>query len=193
LFQTNEAALPLTVLPGRVLTATFDAARQAPSCGDRLFGIACDSAALVVSRSAAGREPNTPNTIDATCVDGATPPASGRWTGVDRIRVYTTAGGLLTAGATARIEATVYASATPAQDAVDFYYTADAASPVWTRLATVVPTAAGTQTLSVPHRLPAGALQAVRVQYRPQGTTSLACVPSPTADRDDLVFAVENP
>ena len=55
-------------------------------------------------------------------------------------------------------------STTPSADALDLYSTANAASPSWTFLGTVVPTAAGAQTLSATYTLPAGALQAVRIR-----------------------------
>jgi hypothetical protein len=83
----------------------------------------------------------------------------------------------------------VWAWTTPSADATDFFYAADATNPVWTLIGTRVPTAAGAQTLSIGYTLPAGALQAVRVQHRYQGSAT-ACASGNYNDRDDLVFAV---
>jgi hypothetical protein len=83
----------------------------------------------------------------------------------------------------------VWAWTTPSADAADFFYAANATSPVWTLIGTRVPTAAGAQVLSINYTLPTGALQAVRVQYRYQGSAT-ACASGAYNDRDDLVFAV---
>jgi aminopeptidase S len=53
----------------------------------------------------------------------------------------------------------------------------------------LTPTVVGTQTLSATYTLPAGALQAVRAQFRYQSTNA-ACSAGAYNDRDDLVFAV---
>jgi hypothetical protein len=53
----------------------------------------------------------------------------------------------------------------------------------------VTPTVAGSQVLSVNYTLPAGATQAVRVQFRYQSTNA-NCAAGTFNDRDDLVFAV---
>ena len=87
------------------------------------------------------------------------------------------------------VETGVWASSTPSTDAVDFFYAADATRPSWQWIATVVPSVAGGQVLPVKYRLPSGALQAVRVQYRGQGTSD-SCATGVSNDRDDLVFAV---
>ena len=71
-----------------------------------------------------------------------------------------------------RVDATVWAYTTPSADHLDLYYAANAASPTWTLITTLTPTAAGAQTLSATYTLPAGALQAVRAQFRYQGSAS---------------------
>ena len=94
------------------------------------------------------------------------------------------------AGKTVRIDATVWAWTTPGQDALDLYYTANANSPSWTFLTTIVPPAAGAQTLSATYTLPSGALQAVRARFRYQGTAG-SCGTGSYDDHDDLIFAAQ--
>jgi hypothetical protein len=170
------------------LTATFDAARQAPSCGTTV-GRSCDTgASLVLGRNGDGPEPNQPNTIADSCADGT----SGTFhvdESNDRVRVFTTDGTAFAPGKTVTIQATVWAWTTPSADTADFYFAANASSPTWTLIGSVQPTAAGAQTLSVNYTLPAGAMQAVRVQFRYQSSNA-SCASGGYNDRDDLVFAV---
>jgi hypothetical protein len=91
-----------------------------------------------------------------------------------------------------RIDATVFAwTGGPTNDHLDLYFAANANSPSWTFLTTITPTAAqgGVQTFSATYTLPSGALQAVRAQFRYQGTAS-SCTTGSFNDHDDLVFAV---
>jgi hypothetical protein len=168
-------------------TATFDATLQAPRCST--VSISCDSGpSLLQGRGTVGPEPNQPNTISDSCADGT----SGTFhsdESNDRIKVSTVDGTTFAPGKTVRIDATVWAWTTPAQDALDLYYTSNANSPSWTFLTTIVPPAAGAQTLSATYTLPAGALQAVRARFRYQGSAS-ACAAGNYIDHDDLVFAV---
>src|SRR5207302_5595253 len=53
----------------------------------------------------------------------------------------------------------------------------------------LTPTAAGAQTLSANYTLPSGSLQAVRAQFRYQGSAS-SCTTGSYNDHDDLIFAV---
>jgi trimeric autotransporter adhesin len=172
---------------GGDLTAVFDGARQAPACNT--VGRSCDTGpALVLGRANLGPETNQPNTINDSCADGT----SGAFhfdESNDRIKVTSVDGGDFAAGKTVRIDATVWAWTTPSSDAADFYFTSNAASPSWTLIGTVVPTASGAQTLSATYTLPAGALQAVRVQFRYQSSNA-NCAAGAYNDRDDLVFAV---
>jgi hypothetical protein len=187
----HDASIALTVKAGPAMAAAFDATLKAPSCG-RQFGRSCDSGAtLLLSRAPGGSEPNTPNTIGGSCLDGTTGPASGRWTGNDRIKVSTLDGANLAANRMVRIDATVFASSPPDGEAADFFYAANAANPTWTLIGTVVPTLAGAQTLSASYRLPASAseMQAVRVQFRLK-TSTAPCAASGLNDRDDLIFLV---
>jgi leucyl aminopeptidase len=181
---SDDVAVTVSAAGG---TAVFDAALQAPRCAT--VGSSCDTGtALVLGRDGRGPEPNQPNTLNDACADGT----SGTFhvdESNDRVRVFTTDGTGFAPGKTVRVEATVWAWTTPAQDSADFFYAADATNPVWTLIGTVKPTAAGAQTLSATYTLPAGALQAVRVQYRYQGSAT-ACASGGYNDRDDLAFAV---
>jgi hypothetical protein len=112
------------------------------------------------------------------------------------LKVSTVDGTDLAVGKQVRIDATVWVwTGGPASDHLDLYYTANAraASPTWVFLATISPTAdqGGQQTFSATYTLPAGAnLQAVRAQFRYQGSAPTPCLPGNFNDRDDLVFAV---
>jgi hypothetical protein len=186
----RSATLSLTVTPaggGTDQTAVFDTALQAPKCAT--VGRSCDSGpSLVLGRNGLGPEPNQPNTIHDSCADGT----SGTFhsdESNDRLKVSTTDGTSFAAGKTVRIDATVWAWTTPSSDKLDLYFAANAASPTWTFLTTLTPTVAGAQTLSATYTLPSGALQAVRAQFRYQGSAS-PCTSGGFNDRDDLVFAV---
>jgi hypothetical protein len=186
---THGTSLTLTVTPpgGGPQTATYDATLKAPKCAT--VGSSCDSGpSLLLGRDAKGPEPNQPNTVNTSCADGT----SGTFhsdESNDRIKVATVDGTSFAAGKAVRIDATVWAWTTPSADHLDLYYAANAASPAWTFLTTLNPTAAGAQTLSATYTLPSGSLQAVRVQFRYQGSAS-ACTSGGYNDRDDLVFAV---
>ncbi len=167
--------------------AAYDSTRRAPRCAT--VGRSCDSgASLLLGRSTKGPEPNYPNTIAATCADGT----SGTFhvdESNDRLKVTTTDGTALAPGKTVRIDATVWAYSSYTSDKLDLYYTANAASPAWTFIGTLTPTAAGAQTLSATYTLPAGTLQAVRAQFRYTGSAG-TCTSGGYNDRDDLIFAV---
>ena len=186
---THSATLSLTVTPpgGGPQTAVFDATLKAPKCA--AVGSSCDSGpSLLLGRDGKGPEPNQPNTIGSSCADGT----SGTFhsdESLDRVVVSTVDGTSFAAGKTVRIDATVWAWTTPSADHLDLYYAANAASPTWTFISTLTPAAAGAQTLSATYALPAGQLQAVRAQFRYQGSAS-ACTSGAYNDRDDLAFAV---
>jgi hypothetical protein len=179
--------VPLTLTVGTTagvdLVATFDPALRAPSCG-AVVGRSCDSRNLVLGRAQLGPEPNHPNTIAASCADGSAGSGSNA-----RVRVSTADGSPLTSGSEAVVEAFVDARAAFGEDIADFFFAADASSPAWQYAGSATPTASGPQTLSSGYRLPAGARQAVRVQFR-SGGTPVVCAAGPQDDRDDLVFAV---
>lgn len=172
---------------GGALTAVYDATAKAPKCAS--VGTSCDSGTLLNGRGTRGPESNAPNTVASSCADGN----SGTYhvdESNDRIKVVSVSGAPFAAGQQVRVEASVWAYSTFSADKLDLYYTANAASPTWTFLATLAPTAAGAQTLSATYTLPAGTLQAVRARFRYQGTAA-ACATGGYIDHDDLIFAVQ--
>jgi leucyl aminopeptidase len=169
-------------------TATYDAVLKAPKCAN--VNSVCDSGTLLNGRANLGPEINKPNTVGGTCLDGT----SGTYhvdESNDRIRVLTTDGTPFAAGKTVRIEATVWAYSSYTSDKLDLYYTANAntSAPVWTYIGTITPTKSGSQVLSATYTLPAGALQAVRANFRYGGSAS-TCASGSYTDHDDLIFAV---
>jgi hypothetical protein len=175
---------------GGTQTAAYDSTLKALKCGT--LGSACDSGpSLLLGRDtlSAGAEPNQPNTINSSCADG-TSGAFHSDESNDRILVATTDGTNFAPGKTIKVSATVWAYSGFTSDALDLYYAANASSPTWVLIATIVPPAAGAQTLSANYTLPSGgALQAVRANFRYQGTAS-SCSTGAYDDHDDLVFTV---
>ena len=146
--------------------AAYDAGLGAPACA--IAGSSCDSQGLLDGVANAGPEPNQPNTLDS-CTDGT----SGSYhsdESNDRIVVSTLDGADMAEGATVRIDATVWAWTTPSSDTLDLYYAADATNPTWVFIDSITPSAAGAQTLSATYTLPSGTLQAVRANFRYQGS-----------------------
>ncbi len=181
----DSATVSVTVNnPG---VAGYDSTLRAPKCAS--VGSYCDTVSLVDGRGPLGPEQNAPNTINNSCTDGT----SGTYhndESLDRIRVTTLDGTALAPGKTVRIEATVWAWSSSSSDALDLYYAADATSPSWTYLTTIVPPVPGAQVLTATYTLPAGgSLQAVRGNFRYTGSAS-SCTTGSFDDRDDLVFAV---
>jgi len=187
---THSTTMSLTVNPvGGAQTAVFDSTLKAPKCGT--VGTSCDSGPTLLrgrGTMSGGNETNRPNTINSSCADGN----SGTFhsdESNDRI-VVSSSSGLLTHGTTVTVSATVWAWTTPSADHLDLYFAANANSPTWTLIGTITPTVAGAQTLSRTYTLPTGTLQAVRAQFRYQGSAS-SCTSGSFNDHDDLVFAVQ--
>ena len=173
------------------LTATFDATLRAPRCATP-GGRSCDSGAtLLLGRDtlATGSEPNQPNTVNGSCTDGTLGTFHSDESN-DRLKVQTVDGSAFAAGKQVRVTATVWAWTTPSSDHLDLYYAANAASPTWTFITTLTPTASGSNALSATYTLPAGSVQAERARFRYTGTAS-ACLAGGYDDHDDLVFAVQ--
>ncbi|HTA26075.1 MAG TPA: protease pro-enzyme activation domain-containing protein [Terriglobales bacterium] len=171
-------------------TAVYSSTLKAPECS--AVGISCDSGpSLLLGRDhiSGGAEPNQPNTINNSCADGTTGTFHSDESN-DRIVVASTSGNALTHGTTATVTATVWAYSAYNTDALDLYYAANANSPSWVFIKTIVPTKAGAQSLSATFTLPTGALQAVRAQFRYQGRAS-SCTTGAYNDHDDLIFAVQ--
>jgi leucyl aminopeptidase len=168
----------------------YSSTLKAPECAT--VGSSCDSGpSLLLGRDhiSGGAEPNQPNTINNSCADGTTGTFHSDESN-DRIVVASTGGGALTHGTTATVTATVWAYTGFSSDALDLYYAANANSPSWTFIKTIVPTKAGAQTLSTTFTLPTGTLQAVRAQFRYLGSAS-SCTTGSYNDHDDLIFAVQ--
>ena len=185
---TTTISLAVTS-PGSAQMAVFDPTLKAPKCAT--VGSSCDSgASLLLGRDtlSGGSEPNQPNNINGACADGT----SGTFhsdESNDRIVVASTSGGAMTHGQTVKVTATVWAWNTGSADALDLYYAANANSPTWVFIGTIVPPAGGAQALSAMYTLPTGSLQAVRANFRYQGSAS-SCSIGAYDDHDDLVFGV---
>ena len=189
---THTTTVTLTVNPagggGGAQTAVYNSTLKAPSCAT--VGTSCDSGpSLLLGRAnlSGGTEPNQPNTINSSCADGT----SGTFhsdESNDRLMIASADGGPLTAGKSAKITATVWAYSSTA-DALDLYSAADAANSNWVFLSTIVPSATGAQTLSTSFTLPTGGTQAIRANFRYQGSAS-SCSTGAYDDHDDLIFAV---
>ena len=187
LVQTATITLTVTTAGG-AQTAVYDSTLKAPKCA--IVGSSCDSGpSLLLGKDnmSGGAEPNQPNTINSSCADGT----SGTFhsdESNDRL-VVTSSGGALTHGTTVTVTATVWAWNTGSSDALDLYYAANANSPTWVLIGTIVPSAGGAQSISRTYTLPTGSLQAVRANFRYQGSAS-SCSTGAYDDHDDLVFAV---
>ena len=183
-----QDSVTVTVIPAGSngpQNAAYDAGLGAPACA--VAGSSCDSQGLLDGRGSVGPESNAPNTIDS-CTDGN----SGTYhsdESLDRLVVTAVDGGDFAEGSTVRIDATVWAYSTGSSDTLDLYYTADANNPSWTYITSLSPSGGSAQTLSTTYTLPAGALQAIRGNFRYNGSQS-ACSTGNYDDADDLVFAV---
>jgi hypothetical protein len=194
----RNANISLTVNPagggGGAQTAVWDSGLQVPRCST--VGSSCDSGpTLLLGRDnmSGGAEPNQPNTIGDSCADGTSGVFHSDESN-DRIKVTTLDGTNLASGKTVRIDATVWVwTGGPTSDSLDLYFAANAASPSWQYVTTIVPTSSqgGAQTFSANYTLPTGTLQAVRARFRYQGSVT-SCGTGAYIDHDDLVFAVDS-
>ena len=189
---TATATISLTVgTAGGAQTAVYSSTLKAPQCAT--VGSSCDSGpSLLLGRDtmSGGAEPNQPNTINNSCADGT----SGTFhsdESNDRILVKSTGGGSMTHGTSVTVTATVWAWNTGSADSLDLYFAANANSPTWVLIGTIVPSAGGAQALSATYTLPTGSLQAVRANFRYQGSAAACGTNSGFDDHDDLVFAVQ--
>lgn len=175
------------LLDGCPTMAIYDAPAQCPCCHDPSSG--CDSGTLLIGRGTVGPEDHHSNTIGGGCSDGT----SGTFhndESIDKIAVRTLDGSNFAKGKPVEIKARVWAWSTGSQDTADFYYAPDSENPNWTHIASITPPAGGAQDLTAQCTLPEGGLlQAVRVNFRYQGSAS-ECSTGSYDDTDDLVFAV---
>jgi peroxiredoxin family protein len=185
----RNTTITLTVGTIGPQTAVYDTTLKAPKCAS--VGSSCDSGtSLLLGKDtmSGGAEPHQPNTINSSCADGT----SGTFhsdESNDRIVVSSTNGGALTHGNTVTVTATVWAWNTGSSDSLDLYYAANANSPSWVLIGTIVPPAGGAQAISRTYTLPTGSLQAVRANFRYLGSAS-PCSTGAYDDHDDLIFAV---
>jgi hypothetical protein len=168
----RSTTISLTVATsGGSQTAVFDTTLKAPKCAT--VGSSCDSGlSLLFGRDtlAGGTEPNQPNTIDNSCADGTAGTFHSDESN-DRI-VVSSNGGTLTHGTQATVTATVWAYSSFTLDHLDLYYAANANSPSWVLIGTLTPTGSGAQNISATYTLPTGNLQAVRANFRYNGSAS---------------------
>ena len=186
-------ASPPSAGPSGPQTASFDAGLKAPKCS---FGSRCDSGAALNGRGtiANGNEPNKPNTLNA-CSDGN----YGSYhsdESIDKIVVSRTDGGNgdFTEGDEVTITANIWCWSTGSSDYIDFYYASNAANPVWNQIgARQVCPGGQSQTVSKTFQLPAGGLQAVRVNlmYGSGTPGTNKCTSGGYDDTDDLVISVK--
>eukprot|EP00970_Alexandrium_tamarense_P004698 scaffold779_cov205-Alexandrium_tamarense.AAC.37 len=153
-----------------------------------IVGTSCSSGSLLNSRGVIDNgppEPNHSNTFDG-CQDGN----DGTYfsdESIESITVSVLDSDVLREYATVEVEAVVHAwSAT--QDYADFYY-GDEATLSWVLIGTVQPAGTGIQSVKIQYTLPPGDMQALRVQFRFQGTDN-PCDSGSYSDRDDLFFTV---
>ncbi|HZQ70072.1 MAG TPA: choice-of-anchor D domain-containing protein [Terriglobales bacterium] len=186
LVQNTPITLTVTS-SGGAQTAVYDTTLKAPKCATA--GSSCDTgASLILGRDtmSGGAESHQPNTINSGCADGTLGTFHSDES-IDRLVIASTDGTTLTHGKSATITATVWAYSTA--DSLDLYYAPNANSAVWTFIGTIVPSGSGVKTLSSTFTLPTGSLQAIRAQFRYQGSAS-SCTSGSYNDHDDLVFAV---
>eukprot|EP00804_Cyclotella_cryptica_P008412 CCRYP_003932-RD/>CCRYP_003932-RD protein AED:0.26 eAED:0.31 QI:423/0.87/0.88/1/0.5/0.33/9/0/936 len=181
------------VPPVPVKFAVYDSILKVPKCSTAAES--CSSGTLLDGRGNIGpsEQGKSPNTL-VSCIDGN----SGTYhsdESIDVIKVSSMDGGLLTAGKTAEIEATVYVY-NPSEDFADFYYSTNPSNPTWTLIGTANPSGNGLQSIKMRYTLPSGGLQAVRVVFRWHGNASTSnpfqCPSSGYDDIDDVVFTVSS-
>ncbi|KAL7449993.1 hypothetical protein ACHAWC_001987, partial [Mediolabrus comicus] len=180
-------------------TASFDGVLGVPKCP---AGSSCDSGALLDGRGTKGPESNQPNTLNSACTDGT----SGTYhedESIDKIVVRRVSGGDgdLTEGDVVTIEATVWCWNTGSSDYIDFYYASSATNPQWVPVGGNVGASnrvqcpgGAQQTVSMTYTLPAGGLQAVRVNmmYNAGDPGVNSCVTGSWHDTDDVAFVVKS-
>lgn len=166
--------------------SSFNSTLQAPWCASPVAR--CDTGALTNGRASVGPEPNQPNTINDSCLDGT----GGTYhtsTSIDRMVVSTTGGAPFATGSRVRVEMLIWATASFANERLDIFHAPDANNPTWTLLTTITPPGSGARITSYEFNLPAGSLQAVRGSFR-SGGSAVPCSTGSTDDMDDLIISV---
>lgn len=170
-------------------TASYAAALQVPKCSGSFSS--CDSGSLLTGRGTVGPELHASSTLQGSCADGN----AGTFhvdESLDRLVVSSLDGRPLTAGKQVKVSATVWVHS-PSQNFLDLYVTSNANQPSWGLLGTLTPAPmSGQQTLEATYVLPAGGLQAVRGQFRYQGS-AMACSTGVYDDHDDMALELDCP
>ncbi len=169
---------------GPVGEARYDSVLKVPACNTA--APLCTSGNLLKGRGPLGPEPNAPNTLGGSCVDGTSGTLYSDES-VESVRVETQDASPLATGKVVVISVGVYAWGT--SDYLDIYHAPDVNNPVWTKLTTIQAPARGLQTMTATLTLPSGARQVIRASFRYGGTSSV-CSSGGYDDRDDLVFTV---
>jgi hypothetical protein len=186
----NSNTITVATVFSSAQTATYDSVSKAPKCGQ--VGASCDSGGLLMGRDniTNGPESNQPNTINNSCADGTL----GTYhvdESLEAIKISTVDGGNFAQGKTVKVDVLVWAYEQAGLDHLDIYYASDAANPNWVAINTLTPLAAGPQVLSTTFTLPAGATsQAIRANFRYQGTAAPCGANDGYQDHDDLIFTV---
>jgi hypothetical protein len=180
-------------LAASVARAAYDPVLRVPACTSVAFG--CGSGSLLEGRDGVVYygtslgETNAPNTLATapSCPDGTYPYVRRS---LDELKVYAADGSPLEEGKLVRIEARVSVYSVY-YDALDLFVAADASAPAWTPVATLRPTAGGSQVLATTAVLPASmsGLEAIRGTWR-YGGGPTPCSAYSLDESDDLVFAV---
>jgi hypothetical protein len=173
----GQDGAPLASVP--VNMAVYDATFKVPVCDG--VGRACDSGTLL--NSSGPGEPNQPNTLFNSCIDGQGTGHLGR---VDSIRVETLDGGALSINTSVRI---TYVAGSTSASAQQVYIASNPLNPVWT----VVGGGpfGGTHTLNTV--LPGvSGLVAIRILGKFGGSfVAGPCITGTDDDADDLVFRIK--
>jgi len=172
--------------------AFYDEVLGIPKCSSD--GTSCDTGDLVIGRGIIYPEPNHPNTLGTTCIDGTSGEPSDE--SVDRIIVSSESGDYLMEDGRAIITATVNCWADGyANDYVHFYYTSNEVDNAdWNFIERIQCAGGGQQTLTTSYTLPKGSSHAVRVSIRHMETDLTenddSCGFGSFTDNDDVAFTV---
>lgn len=189
--STTSAAVSITVdngapppPPPTLKEASYDASLGVPACAEQ--GDSCSSGQLLVGRGPLGPELNAPNTLAGACQDG-TYGSLYSDESIERVKVQTQEGPLLSAGKLALVTVDVYSFGS--SDVLDLYHAPDASNPTWTLVSSTPAPGNGHLSFTSTLTLPEGPRQALRASFRYKGVES-PCTSGGYDDHDDLVFTV---
>ena len=179
------------------LAAVYDSQFGAPRCYKA--SASCDTGGVLIAGVGVdikgGPEPNSPNTID-DCLD-ISDSVYEQDESINRIRVSSVDGGVMTVGSRAKIEATVFAANDPSgredpyqKDVAHFFHGSNL-DPSWKYIdSKMVLPGSGELVLSCEYTIAEGDIQVVRVHFGYEEYTIGNCMGNGLySDVDDLVFA----